>query len=67
MVINRMLFERFQYRGFYGCPSVCSLEILRLADGRAAVIATELDDNPGTSVTNVAEHLASEVCDRFAI
>jgi hypothetical protein len=64
---DRMLLEHFQYRGFHGCPCVCSLEILRLADGRTAVIATELEDNPGTSVTNVAGHLASEVCDRFGI
>jgi hypothetical protein len=31
------------------------------------VIATELQDNPGTSITNIAEHLASHVCERFAI
>jgi hypothetical protein len=67
MAINRMHFERFQYRGFHGCQCVCSLEILRLADGRTAVIATELQDNPGTSITNIAEHLASVVCDRFEI
>lgn len=64
---DRMLLERFQYRGFHGCRCVCSLEILSLGDGRTAVIATELQDNPGTAITNVAEHLASEVCDRFGI
>jgi len=64
---ERILFDRFEYRGLHGCRCVCSLEILALHDGRSAVIATELEDNPGTSITNVAEHLASEVCDRFGI
>ena len=64
---DRVLFDRFEYRGFHGCRCVCSLEILPATDGRRVVIATELEDNSGTSVTNVAEHLASEVCDRFGI
>ena len=58
---------RFEYQGFHGCRSCCGLEIIPLADGRTLVIATELADNPGTSVTNVAEHLASFVCERFGI
>lgn len=66
-VYERMLFDHFRFSGFHGCQCICSLEILTLADGRTAVIATELEDNPGTSITNVAENLASEVCDRFGI
>jgi len=62
-----MVFDRFEFRGFHGCRCVCSLEILLLGDRRNAVIATEREDNPGTSITNVAENLASEVCDRFEI
>lgn len=64
---ERMLFDRFEYRGLHGCQSICSLELLFLQDGRVVAIATELPNNPGTSVTNVAEHLASTVCDRFGI
>lgn len=64
---ERICFDRFEYRGFHGCRCICSLEMLFLHDGRIAVIATELEDNPGTSITNVAEHLASEACDRFDI
>jgi hypothetical protein len=59
--------ERFEFRGFHGCRCVCDLEVIPIADGRTVVIATEREDNPGTSITNVAEHLASYVCDRFAI
>ena len=58
---------RFKFRGFQGKLAVCQLEILQLQDGRTAVIATEREDNPSTSVTNVAEHLASHVCDCFSI
>ena len=64
---ERIVLDRFRFRGFGGREAWCSLEILPLADGRTAVVATELADNPGTSVTNVAEHLASHVCDRFGI
>lgn len=59
--------ERFEYRGFHGCQCICDLEIIPVPDGRTVVIATEREDNPGTSVTNVAEHMASFVCDRFGI
>lgn len=59
--------ERYPYRGFHGCASWCGLEIIRLRDGRTVVIATEVEDNPGTSVTNMAEGLASRVCAEFTI
>ncbi len=59
--------ERFEYRGFRGCQSFCDLEIIPVKDGRTVAIAIEREDNRGTSVTNVAEHLASYVCDRFRI
>jgi hypothetical protein len=60
-------FGRFEYRGFHGFPSLCELELIPLADGRLVAIATERSDNPGTSVTNAAELLASQVCDQFRI
>jgi hypothetical protein len=58
---------RFAYCGFHGCPSVCGLDIQPLANDRTVVICTELPDNPGTSVTNFAEDLATLVCRRFRI
>ena len=50
-----------------GRLTVCRLEILQSQDGRTTVIATEREDNPGTSVTNIAEHLAAHVHDCFGI
>ena len=49
------------YRALHGCRAKCGLEIFR-HPGFVLVIASERNDNPGTSVTNWAEHLATEVC-----
>lgn len=61
------LLEKFKYRGFNGRTARCRLELIPLSDDRTVVIATEVIDNAGTSVTNVAEYLASFVCDQFDI
>lgn len=53
---------RFDYRGYWNCESHCTLEI----HGNL-VIVTEADDNQGTSITNIAEHLATRVCHQFQI
>jgi hypothetical protein len=50
----------FQFKGLHGFPSKCSWEVHE-GNGRATVIFTELDDNPGTSITNFFEHLATMV------
>lgn len=62
-----MVFDCFEYPGFQGCRSVCDLELIPLSDGRTVAIVTERADNPGTSVTNIAEHLASWVCHQLHI
>jgi hypothetical protein len=54
----------FHYKGFHGCDSKCGLEIKR-HDEKITVVLTELDDNPGTSVTNMIEHLATMVYHQF--
>lgn len=60
-----MKIERFNFTGAFGRRATCSLQKLDLLDGRVVVIATELADNPGISVTNWAEHLATQVCQRL--
>jgi len=64
---STIVIDLYLYRGFHGCVCWCGLEIIRLRDGRTIVIATEVEDNPGTSVTNMAEGLASRVCAEFSI
>jgi hypothetical protein len=48
----------FKYKGYGGCA--CKCDILVFGN---TVIATELEDNMGTSITNMAEHVAKDVCD----
>ena len=64
---QRIMLDRYLYHGHHGCEAWCQLEILPLPNGRTAVIATEVKDNPGTSITNCAEHLAYWVCLEFEI
>ena len=56
----------YKFKGFWGCRSRCGLEVIRHRSFDL-VIATEMADNPGTSVTNVAEHLATAVCKDWGI
>ena len=50
---------RYNYKGFWGCDSCCDLEVHRRSDGKNVFIATEVPNNPGVSVANCAEHLAT--------
>jgi hypothetical protein len=60
------------YNGMYcyGGPqshsSYCWLRVYTAPD-QAVVIATEVADNPGISITNAVESLATQVAQRFAI
>ena len=56
----------YRYAGLNNCQSVCHLRVCRVGEG-FLVVATELPENRGTSVTNACEILAAEVCRRFRI
>ncbi len=45
---------KLNYRGFWNCDSTCELEILRAGE-KYTVILSELEENQGTSVTNMYE------------
>lgn len=49
------------YHGYLGCPSRCWLRIYEEPGRTPVVIASELEDNPGTSVTNAVERIAADV------
>jgi hypothetical protein len=58
----------YDYPGYFGGPARCRLRIFHLGPDRpAVVIATELPDNPSTSITNRAEVLADLVAREFNI
>ena len=52
----------YNYTGFHGSYCICDIEIIK-----NLVIATEMPENEGTSITNMAEHLATQVCQEFDI
>jgi hypothetical protein len=53
------------YEGYHGCESRCRLQVYEEAGFPPVIVATELDDNPGTSVTNMAEYLAAAAVGRL--
>jgi Family of unknown function (DUF6166) len=60
----------FHCAGYFGCASKCRLRWIKCQKAgteKVVVIATELPDNPGTSLSDRAEHLAAEVCRCFGI
>ena len=44
----------YEFSGYHNCDSKCDLEIVRSVGRTTLVICTELENNPGTSVTNDA-------------
>lgn len=53
------VFERFQ-----GFPSACSIMI---DHSRNLVIATEIANNTGTSITNAVDLLGNKICEEFEL
>ena len=62
IISMRKIIDRdFEYEGVFKCRSKCHLTIWGSIEDGFRVLFTELDSNPGTSVTNRSEHLANEV------
>ncbi|MEW6687150.1 MAG: hypothetical protein AB1393_13265 [Candidatus Edwardsbacteria bacterium] len=57
--------DNFEFKGFWNCVSKCGVQvdIERCGDiiDKAVVTLTELPDNPGTSITDAVEIVATEV------
>lgn len=47
------------YKGYFECPSICRIRVYQEEAQSPVIIATEIESNYGTSVTNMAEHLAT--------
>lgn len=58
--------EEFRYKGYGGCDSHCLIDIHRYRSN-VVVVCSESPDNEGTSVTNMAEHIATHVCRHYGI
>ena len=57
--------DLFAYRA--NQDGVCLIELINLPDGRVVVCCVEAAGNPGSSITNSAERIATQVCERFDI
>ena len=60
--------ECYEYVSYANCPSRCHLRVYQPEQedsGIPVVIATQYRDNPGTSITNAAEDIASAVWNRL--
>lgn len=51
----------FRYWGFLNIPSRCRIRVFEPKEQPLVVLATELPDNPGTSITNFAVPFATQV------
>jgi len=52
----------YHYEGYHGNPAMCGISIFG-----NTVVCTQLPENKGTSVTNLAEQIATDVCKEFRI
>ena len=51
-----------EYEGYGGCESRCRVRLYQQAGQSPVFMLEELNDNPGTSITNMAEVLAARHC-----
>ncbi len=59
MRYQHVLLDRFQYAIWDGRVGLCRIECIPATSERIAVIATELKDNQGMSITNAAEFVTT--------
>lgn len=52
---------RYDYRGFWQSEGFCRIRVFEAPGRSPVIIATELPNNPGTSITNLVEYLAPEI------
>jgi len=52
----------YNYKGFHGCDSCCDIKVYG-----NIVVATQNDDNQGTSITNKAEDIAIDIAKMHGI
>jgi hypothetical protein len=53
--------RKYYYNGLWNSKSVCGLEIIEHAAGNVYVILTELEENPGTPITNVFTSVSTNI------
>jgi hypothetical protein len=67
MSCGHVFIDRFGYADCHGRRGECRIEVIPASRDRTVVIATELQDNPGMSITNAAEYVATAACRELRI
>jgi hypothetical protein len=49
--------ELLPFEGYFNCESHCRMRVYQTTDGTPMIVLTEVEDNPGTSITNRAERV----------
>lgn len=59
----------FEYPGYFHKPAHCQIDVFKRegGEGYTVVIATELENNDGASITNASESLANHLCKKLSI
>ena len=52
--------KEYRFKGYHNSNSICGLEIFK-TDDNYIVVLHELDENSGTSATNMIEYLCAEI------
>jgi len=59
--------EYFAYKAGNRSDGVCLIERIDLPDGRIVMACIQTAGNPGNSITNCAEELCFQICERFGL
>lgn len=59
--------ELYAYKARNGADGICAIERIDLPDGRIVIVCTQVPGNPGQSITNAAEYICEEICERFSL
>src|SRR2546423_15643259 len=59
--------DYFAYKAGNRSDGVCLIERIDLPDGRIVIACIETAGNPGNSITNCAEELCFQICERFEL
>ena len=64
--MEQLIATHYEFTAATGATATCGLHIVREGT-QLVVVLTELPDNPGMSVTNAAEEIASQVRREFGL
>ena len=59
--------ELFAYKSPNGADGICRIERINLQNEKVVILCEDINSNPGMSITNCIEYLATQICDQYDI